>query len=151
MIKFTFLVQKGKSMIVMRKYKPADKSSLITLWQNTFPNPEPHNEPSQMLDSKLKVDRLLFVAELYGQVIGSCIAGYDGHRGWLYTVAISPELRRKSIGSKLVKHTISELQKLGCVKINLQIGTENKPLTIFYQSLGFSIEPRTSMGMLINR
>lgn len=138
-------------MIVMRKYKPVDKPSLIALWQNAFPNPAPHNEPSLMLDCKLKVDRLLFVVEKYGEVIGSCIAGYDGHRGWLYTVAIAPELRRKGIGTKLVKHTISELNKLGCVKINLQIGVDNKQLTEFYQSLGFAIEQRTSMGLIVNQ
>lgn len=136
-------------MIVMRRYKPVDKESLIALWNDVFPNPEAHNEPSLMLSSKLKVDRLLFVAEKYGQVIGSCIAGYDGHRGWLYTVAISPELQRKGIGKKLVKHAISELRKLGCIKINLQIGVNNEPLASFYQTIGFDIEQRTSMGMLI--
>ena len=135
-------------MIVMRKYKPVDKPSLIALWEKSFPNPAPHNDPSLMLSSKLKVDRLLFVVEKYGEVIGSCIAGYDGHRGWLYTVAIAPELQRKGIGTKLVKHTIVELEKLGCVKINLQIGVDNESLTLFYQSLGFEIEQRTSMGML---
>ena len=137
-------------MIIMRKYKPVDKSSLIALWEKSFPDPAPHNDPALMLDCKLKVDRLLFVVEKYGEVIGSCIAGYDGHRGWLYTVAISPELRRKGIGSKLVKHTIAELNKLGCVKINLQIGVDNEQLTKFYQSLGFSVEQRTSMGMITN-
>jgi len=138
-------------MIVMRKYKTTDKQSLIDLWLEVFPNPSAHNEPQLMLCSKLKVDRLLFVAEKSGKIIASCMAGYDGHRGWLYTVATAPQIRRKGLGSKLVKHTIKELKKLGCVKINLQIGEGNEQLTKFYQSLGFAIEQRTSMGMLTGK
>jgi len=137
-------------MIVMRKYRQADKQSLIALWQECFPDPAPHNEPSLILDSKLKIDRLLFIAEKNGQVIASCMAGYDGHRGWLYTVAVAPEIRRKGLASKLVKHVIHELHELGCIKINLQIGVDNEQLSAFYQSLGFSVERRISMGMLMD-
>jgi len=135
----------------MRKYRSADKQSLISLWYQCFPDPAAHNEPCLMLDSKLKIDRLLFVAEKNGKIISSCMAGYDGHRGWLYTVATSPDMRRKGLASKLVKHVIHELHELGCIKINLQIGADNKQLCEFYQSLGFTIEQRTSMGMLTDK
>jgi len=134
----------------MRRYRQADKQSLIALWHECFPDPAPHNEPSLMLNNKLKIDRLLFVAEKDGKIIASCMAGYDGHRGWLYTVATSPEIRRKGLASKLVKHVIHELHELGCIKINLQIGADNEQLSNFYQSLGFAVERRTSMGMLMD-
>ncbi|PKF61835.1 GNAT family acetyltransferase [Psychromonas sp. psych-6C06] len=132
--------------MIIRHYKATDRPSLIALWQTVFTSPAPHNEANNVLDKKLRVDRLLFVAEKKGQVIGSCMAGYDGHRGWLYSVAVSEEMRRLHIGSKLVKHTMSELTKLGCQKINLQIVAGNEQVIGFYQSLGFTIEDRISMG-----
>lgn len=134
-------------MIRLRKYQHSDKHSLIQLWQQAFPDPAPHNEPHLVLEAKLKVDNLLFVAEKKGKIVGSCMAGYDGHRGWLYSVAIDKQTRRQGIGSKLVKHTIRELNKRGCKKVNLQIVASNEHVSAFYQSLGFAIEARISMGM----
>lgn len=133
-------------MIIIRKYKPQDKHSLIKLWQTSFPDPAPYNEPTLVLAEKLKVDNLIFIAEKSEQIIGSCMAGYDGHRGWLYSVAVCPEHRRTGIGSKLIKHAIKQLNQKGCAKVNLQILQSNEQIIAFYQSLGFSVEERISMG-----
>jgi len=133
-------------MIIIRKYKHQDKQSLIKLWQASFPDPAPYNEPALVLAEKLKVDNFIFVAEKSGLIIGSCMAGYDGHRGWLYSVAVCPENRRTGIGSKLIKHAIKQLNKQGCAKINLQIVENNQQVIEFYRALGFSVENRISMG-----
>ena len=53
------------------------------------------------------------------------MAGYDGHQGWLYAVAVDPEVRRQGLGKRLVKHAMHNLQQLGCIKINLQIRSDN--------------------------
>ena len=74
----------------IRKYQEEDRAGLIELFQKVFPDDPPHNEPSKVIDAKLAVDDLIFVAVVDDQVIGGCIAGYDGHRGWLYAVATSP-------------------------------------------------------------
>ena len=98
---------------------------------------------------KLAVDDLIIVAESERELIGACMAGYDGHRGWLYAVAVAPSHRRKGIGEKLVKFTMQSLKHLGCIKINLQIRSTNTEVAAFYKSLGFSIEDRLSMGRFI--
>ena len=134
-------------MVILRKYKHQDKDALIGLWQGAFPEPAAHNEPTLVLTEKLKKDNLIFIAEKSGQIVGSCMAGYDGHRGWLYSVAISPETRRLGIGSKLVKHTIKQLKELGCQKVNLQIVAGNEQVIAFYKNLGFYSEERISMGL----
>jgi ribosomal protein S18 acetylase RimI-like enzyme len=133
----------------IRKYQDTDRNDLIVLWSTIFPNPAPHNKPSIALEAKLAVDDLIFVAEHEGALIGICIAGYDGLRGWLYTVGVSPEARHKGIGSALIKHAIDSLKALGCTKVNLQIRAGNTEVTAFYASLGFAIEARVSMGMLL--
>ena len=77
--------------VSVRKFDPKDRSQVISLWQTVFPDDPHHNEPGRMIDAKLAVDDLLFVAESDNDLVGACIAGYDGHRGWLYAVAVSPE------------------------------------------------------------
>ena len=133
----------------IRKYQEADHNSLIYLWSTVFPNDPPHNAPSVVIDAKLAVDDLLFVAEDDGKIVGACIAGYDGHRGWLYAVAVLKEYRRAGVGADLVKHALQSLKKIGCIKVNLQIRSTNKEVEAFYKSLGFMTEERISMGAFI--
>ena len=133
----------------IRKFRESDKSSLINLWQTVFPDDPPHNEPSVVIKAKLVVDDLILIAEAKGELIGACMAGYDGHRGWLYAVAVDPAHRRKGVGEKLVKHVIQALRELGCIKVNLQIRSTNTEVVTFYKSLGFKVEDRLSMGALI--
>jgi len=82
-------------------------------------------------------------------IVGACIAGYDGHRGWLYAVAVHPTNRRDGVGSRLIKHTLAELKDLGCIKTNIQIRSTNTQVKSFYESLGFKSEDRLSMGVFI--
>ena len=133
----------------IRKFQDSDKGALINLWQTVFADDPPHNEPSSVIKAKLAVDDLIFIAESEGELIGACMAGYDGHRGWLYAVAVDPSHRRKKIGEKLVQHAIQALKQRGCIKVNLQIRSTNTEVAAFYKSLGFSIEDRLSMGAFI--
>jgi ribosomal protein S18 acetylase RimI-like enzyme len=79
----------------IRKYQENDRSSLVELWSTVFPDDPPHNEPSIVIEAKLAVDDLIFVAESNGKLVGACMAGYDGHRGWLYAVAVLEEYRKR--------------------------------------------------------
>jgi len=133
----------------IRQFQDQDKISLVSLWQKIFPDDPPHNEPSSVIAEKLAVDDQIFVAEENGEIIGACMAGYDGHRGWLYAVAVSPGHRRKNIGAQLVNFALQALKSRGCIKVNLQIRATNIEVTSFYKSLGFTTENRLSMGIFI--
>lgn len=139
---------KGKCMAI-RKYQHSDRSALIDLWRTVFPDDPPHNEPSIVIEAKLAVDDLIFVAEHEGELIGACIAGYDGHRGWLYAVGTLEKKRRGGTGTALVKYAMQSLKNIGCIKVNLQIRATNTEVAAFYNSLGFVAEERLSMGAFI--
>jgi ribosomal protein S18 acetylase RimI-like enzyme len=133
----------------IRKIRNEDEESVIALWKEVFPDDPPHNEPSVVLAAKLDVDDLIFVAENNEQIVGACIAGYDGHRGWLYAVAVLPEFRRNAVGKRLVQAAMISLKEIGCIKVNLQIRPTNTEVAAFYKSLGFSVEDRLSMGAFL--
>ncbi|WPN61407.1 GNAT family acetyltransferase [Pseudomonas sp. P9_35] len=124
--------------------------SVMQLWETVFGYETAHNTPSLAIDKKLAVsDGLFFVALAGDEVVGTVLAGYDGHRGWLYSVAVHPAHRRKGLGANLVRHAEGALTARGCMKINLQIVSANENVKTFYESLGYSVEPRISMGKKI--
>jgi len=119
------------------------------LWKEAFPNDPPHNDPSEVIDAKLSMDDLIFVAINDEEVVGVCMAGYDKHRGWLYAVAVTEHRRRNGVGTSLVKHAVNTLKKMGCIKVNVQIRSTNKSVIDFYKRLGFDVEDRVSMGLSV--
>jgi ribosomal protein S18 acetylase RimI-like enzyme len=117
------------------------------LWQEAFPDDPPWNKVEVAIPAKLAVQPELFLAALDGDlVIGSIMAGYDGHRGWLYAVAVLNSHRRRGVGAALVHGAEDRLRAMGCNKINLQVRASNATVVEFYRRLGYMIEERTSMG-----
>lgn len=134
----------------IRTYQPADREMVVTLWETVFPNSMGHNDPNTSIERKvLADDGLFFVAFNDNSVIGTVLAGYDGHRGWLYSLAVAPTHRRNGVGTQLVRHAERVLETLGCPKLNLQVRSDNREVVAFYESLGFDSEERISMGKRI--
>ena len=132
---------------LIRRYRDADAAAVVTLWAEVLPDSAPHNDPAAALRKKLEVDReLLFVAEAQGRVVGTVMGGYDGHRGWIYSLAVAREDRGRGIGTALVRRVESALAALGCLKVNLQARASNSGVIRFYERLGYQVEERVSMG-----
>jgi ribosomal protein S18 acetylase RimI-like enzyme len=132
---------------IVRYSDPTHRPQVVALWREVFGYDTPRNSPSLAIDKKLAIkDGLLFVAMEGETVVGTAMAGYDGHRGWLYSIAVLPAYRRKGLGAALVAHAEKALGDLGCMKVNLQILASNEVTSSFYKRLGYTIEPRVSMG-----
>jgi ribosomal protein S18 acetylase RimI-like enzyme len=128
------------------------REQVAGLWKRIFDYQAPHNDPELVVDKKIEFgDGLFFVALDGDRVIGTIMAGYDGHRGWIYSMAVSPEYREKGIGSRLLSHAEKILSNLGCLKINLQIMEDNSGVERFYASQGYSTENRISMGKRLSK
>jgi ribosomal protein S18 acetylase RimI-like enzyme len=81
-----------------------------------------------------------------GRVVGSLMAGYDGHRGWLNYLAVEPTQRRRGIARQLVRAAEELLRAVGCPKVNLQVRSSNQEVLEFYLRLGFMVDDVVSMG-----
>jgi len=124
-----------------------DRAKVIQLWETVFEYTDNHNKPAISIDRKIAAnDSLFFVIEADSKILGTVMAGYDGHRGWIYSLAVMPDKRSNGLGSRLLKHAESALKSLGCPKINLQILERNQSVVSFYEKLGYKVEPRISMG-----
>jgi len=132
---------------LIRPYDEADERAVVALWRELLPDNAPHNDPETSLARKLAVDRdLLLVAVVEGSVVGTAMGGYDGHRGWIYSVAVRREHHRRGLGTRLIRTLEAELKERGCPKVNLQVVAANKEVVGFYEKLGYRVEDRISMG-----
>jgi len=123
------------------------RGQVIALWRDIFRYDNAHNDPELVIDKKIAAgDGLFFVAMDCEVVIGTVMAGYDGHRGWIYSLAVHPDHRRKGLGSELLAFAERKLSSRGCVKINLQIMDGNEAVQRFYLANGYVTEKRISMG-----
>ena len=134
-------------MIDIRPYRMDDELEVIQLWKKVFPETPLHNDPLRDIQRKLKIQPGLFlVAVKEHLLVGTAMAGYDGHRGWIYYLAVDPAYRRNGIGTALMKKAEGLLAQMSCPKLNLQIRADNSDLQAFYEKLGYSVEERISMG-----
>lgn len=136
--------------MTIRRYEERDWSEVLDIWRKVFAYDTPHNDPELSLRKKIAAaDGLIFVAEERERPIGTVMGGYDGHRGWIYSLAVVPEARGRGVGRRLMEVVVRELEARGCVKVNLQITGANHGVVAFYEQLGFSVEDRISMGLTL--
>ncbi len=79
-----------------------------------------------------------FVAEEAGNIAGVIIAGNDGRRGYIYHTAVSPDYRRRGIGSQLVGAALDALKELGINKVALVVFSRNENGNAFWEKVGFT-------------
>ncbi len=136
----------------IRPYQNYDRDAVVALWNEVLPDSAPHNDPATSIRLKLEVDRdLLLVAHEAGEIVGTAMGGYDGHRGWIYSVAVKGKYRRCGFGRSLLAQIEAALVKRGCLKVNLQVRASNAEVIEFYRAIGYSIEDRISMGKCLYR
>jgi len=132
--------------VVYRTYHDEDESGVIALWRDCGLT-RPWNHPQADIRRKCADSReLFFVGERDGLPVASCMAGYDGHRGWIYYLAVAPALQRRGIAARLVALAEAELRKLGCPKIDLMVRDTNQQAKAFYRALGYDDDPVAVMS-----
>jgi ribosomal protein S18 acetylase RimI-like enzyme len=128
-------------------YRPEFQDIVVDLWRkcNLI---VPWNDPFEDIKRKVEFQpELFFIGSMDGEVIGSVMVGYEGHRGWINYLAVSPNFQKRGYGRKLVEKAVEELRKLGCPKINLQVRRSNVQVIEFYKHLGFKEDDVTSLGL----
>ena len=130
----------------IRVFSLADQAAVIDLWQRCD-LVRTWNDPHKDIQRKLGTQpELFFVGEIDGQLVATIMAGFDGHRGWVNYLAVSPERRKEGLGRSLMRHVEAALEARGCPKLNLQVRTTNQAVLEFYQRIGYAQEDVISLG-----
>jgi ribosomal protein S18 acetylase RimI-like enzyme len=132
--------------ITITEFEEVDRAGVIALWR-ACDLVRPWNDPSRDIDRKVDVgDSMFLIVRGNDSTLGTVMAGYEGHRGWINYLAVDPSRRGGGIGAALMNEAERRLSRLGCAKVNLQVRVDNERAAEFYRRLGYSIDPVVSMG-----
>ena len=102
---------------------------MVFLWDRVFPDDPPRNAPDRMIENKLAVQpELLLVADDDGSLVGAVIAGFDGTRGWMYHLAVTPERRFQGIGASLMRRSLANGEAILRRRRAFEVATAHKPV-----------------------
>ena len=131
---------------VLRPFRVEETDIVVALWERCGLT-RPWNDPRKDVERKLRMQPELFlVAETDGGVVGTAMAGYDGHRGWVYYLAVQPDLQGRGIGRLLMAEVERLLLGLGCPKVNLLVRSTNDRAVAFYERIGYRPDASLSLG-----
>lgn len=134
------------TLIRIRPYGDDDFAGCTALWERCRLTTW-YNEASRDIPLWQRSDCAeIFVAERDGAVVGTVCCGHDGHRGWLYYVAVDPALQRSGLGRRLVRHAEDWLAGQGILKVQLMVREINQAVIGFYAALGYAVTPRAVMA-----
>lgn len=91
----------------------------------------------------------VLVAREDGALAGSVMVGFDGHRGWVYYLAVAPEARRGGVGRALMAAAEAWLRVRGAPKIQLMVREDNAAALGFYEALGLERQKVVTLGRFL--
>ena len=132
--------------MIIRAFQPNDETAVVALWQECDLT-RPWNDPHADIARKLTEQPELFLVGTVGEeLVATAMVGFDGHRGWVYYLAVSPRHRRRSYGRSLMREAERLLLERGCPKLNLQVRSSNAEVIEFYRRLGYAQDDVVSLG-----
>ena len=130
----------------IRNFTESDRLATIELWE-ACELTRSWNNPNKDIDRKLNFQSdLFFVGEVDSKLIASAMAGYDGHRGSVFYLAVHPNHQGHGLGRQLMNHLETTLIKLGCPKLNIVIRSTNTSVLRFYNTLEYTSDDVVSLG-----
>ncbi len=130
----------------IRRFESTDQGAVIALWHRCE-LVVPKNDPARDIALKMRWQpELFFVGEDQDQIVGTVMAGYEGHRGWINYLAVDPDAQRVGLGRDLMSAAEEALRAVGCPKINLQVRSSNEAVIAFYRRLGYAVDEVISLG-----
>ena len=130
----------------IRSYQPQDEAAVIALWHDCG-LVRPWNDPRKDIARKLTAQPELFlVGTVDALPVATAMVGFDGHRGWVYYLAVASSHRQQSYGTLLMREAEHLLMERGCPKLCLMVRSSNAGVIEFYRQLGYTQDEVVSLG-----
>ena len=123
--------------IQLRDFTSQDVDAVLALWRRADAVARPTDRPDALLKRLAHGDDLFVVATADGQVVGSLIGGWDGWRGGLYRLAVDPAVRRRGVGTLLVREVETRLRRAGAERVPIRVFFGEPGAVTFWESVGY--------------
>jgi ribosomal protein S18 acetylase RimI-like enzyme len=120
----------------------ADVAKVIALWERCGLT-RPWNDPATDIAlARRDQNATVLVGRVAGEIVGSVMVGHDGHRGWVYYVAVDPQHRKKGLGRAIMTAAEDWLRARSIVKVQLMVRPDNIQVQAFYETLDYDEQER---------
>lgn len=136
-------------MLEIGDLRPDEVEAAVALWE-TCGLTRPWNDPRADIALALgKPSSTVLAGRIDDRLVGTAMTGSDGHRGWVYYLAVSPDHQRKGYGAAMMQAAADWLRARGAPKLHVMIRTENVAVAAFYAKLGYEKSDTITMARRI--
>lgn len=132
--------------IAVALIEDADVAAVVSLWERCRLTRPWNNPQADIALARRGPNSTILVGRRAGAIAASAMVGHDGHRGWIYYVAVDPAAQRRGLGRAIVAAAEDWLRLRGIAKVELLIRPENATVQRFYEAIGYAVEPRIVMS-----
>lgn len=127
----------------------ADLEAVVTLWERCDLT-RPWNDPVRdLMTARASNDAVVLCGFDGTELIASVMVGFDGHRGWVYYLAVDPARQRQGLGRVMMEAAEAWLVDQGAPKLQLMVRETNNVAIGFYERLGLERQPVVTLGKWI--
>ena len=120
----------------------ADVEAVIALWQRCGLT-RPWNDPAADIAlARRGANATILIGRADSAIVATALVGHDGHRGWVYYVAVDPDLQGKAFGRTIMAAAEDWLRGQGVEKVMLMVRPDNTKVHAFYDRLGYDVQER---------
>jgi ribosomal protein S18 acetylase RimI-like enzyme len=120
----------------------ADVPHVVGLWQRCGLT-RPWNDPSSDIAfARRGPSSTILIGRTGDAIAATAMVGHDGHRGWVYYVAVDPVAQKQGLGRAIMAAAEDWLRQQGIAKVMLMVRPDNRQVQAFYETLGYDEQKR---------
>jgi ribosomal protein S18 acetylase RimI-like enzyme len=123
--------------LAITEIEDADVSAVVSLWERCALT-RPWNDPvADIALARKNANATILLGRENGRIVASAMVGHDGHRGWVYYVAVDPDWRGQGLGRAIMTAAEDWLRQAGIAKLQLLVRRDNARASAFYETIGY--------------
>jgi hypothetical protein len=123
--------------LAIAEIEDADVSAVVSLWERCALT-RPWNDPvADIALARKNANATILLGRENGRIVASAMVGHDGHRGWVYYVAVDPDWRGQGLGRAIMTAAEDWLRQAGIAKLQLLVRRDNAKASAFYETIGY--------------
>jgi ribosomal protein S18 acetylase RimI-like enzyme len=132
----------SSAALAIAPIEDGDVTAVIALWERCGLT-RPWNDPAADIAlARRGAHSTILIGRDGGAIIATAMVGHDGHRGWVYYVAVDPDHRGKGYGRGIMNAAEEWLRQAGIAKMQLMVRSDNAKVQAFYESIGYDEQQR---------
>ena len=132
----------SSAALAIAPIEDGDVTTVIALWERCGLTRPWNDAAADIALARRGAHSTILIGRDGGAIIATAMVGHDGHRGWVYYVAVDPDHRGKGHGRAIMNAAEEWLRQAGIAKLQLMVRSDNAKVQAFYESIDYDEQER---------